>query len=80
MRKLKDLQLFIIILIVSVLLISMLSFKITSCDVIAVDNQLRIMENEVDTNIMLHNGDIYTIKWYNIFNKTFKTTIKKVGD
>ena len=80
MHKIKEWQLFIILLIVGVLLISMLSFKITSCDVIAVDNQLRIMENEVDTNIMLHNGDIYTIKWYNIFNKTFKTTIKKVGD
>ena len=77
MRKLKEWQLFIIVLIVGVLLISMLSFSITSCDVMAVDNQLYIMENKVETDIILHEGDIYTVRWYNIFNKTYKTTITR---
>jgi len=70
MHKLKEYQTILLILIISIMLISAFSFRVNSCDVIAVDNQLRIMENIVDTNeTQLNNGEKYTVKWYIIFDK-----------
>lgn len=79
MHNLKEWQILLFILIATILVSGLVTFNISSCDVIAMDNRLSIMEHEVDIgDIILQDGHVYTIKWYSIFNHTFKTRIIKM--
>jgi hypothetical protein len=77
MHKLKHWQLYTLVIILTILLATLLTFETSSVEIYARGGKLLAMDNEVDIGDMkLNDEELYKITWYTVFNKVIYQKIE----